>query len=63
MVIGQTGASGAIVQGISMVYKWGADDVRIQGLNLVENRALDPIQLLLEVAQTNPHVVKVFEKC
>jgi len=37
--------------------------VRIQSLNLVEDRAEDPMQLLLEDAQTYPRVVKVFEKC
>ena len=63
MVVGVIGASGAFVQIISMAYKWGPDDVRIQSLNLVENRALDPMQLLWGDVESDPDTVKVFDNC
>ena len=62
MVVGVIGASGVIVQRISMAYKWGPDNVWIQSLNLVENCALVPMQQLWGDAQTYPDAVKVFDK-
>ena len=62
MVVGVIGASGAIVQRVSMAYKWGPDNVWIQSLNLVENRALVTMQQLWGDAQTYPDAVKVFDK-
>ena len=63
MVVGVIGASGAIAQMISMACKWGPDDAWIQSLNLVENRALDPMQQLSGNAERDPDAVKVFHKC
>lgn len=63
MVVEVIGASGAFVQIISMVYKWGPDDVRIQSLNLAENRALDPMQLLWADVESDPDTIKVFDNC
>lgn len=63
MVVEVIGASGAFVQIISMAYKWWPDDVRIQSLNLAENRALDPMQLLWGDVESDPDTVKVFDNC
>ena len=63
MVVGVIGASGAFVQILLTAYKWGPDDVRIQSLNLVENRALDPMQLLWGDVEGDPDTVKVFDNC
>ena len=62
MVVGVIGASGAIVQRMSMAYKWGPDNAWIQSLHLVENCALVPMQQLWGDAQIYPAAVKVFEK-
>ena len=62
MVVGVNGASGAIVQRMSMACKLGPDNVWIQSLNLVENCALIPMQQLWGDAQTYPDAIKVFDK-